>query len=197
MNESEFPPRRGRPPNIARPLSPATESASEPASAEAPTFTPEDPRTRAARRAMELREHLGAIDQGEDEYYIDPRIIPDGWSYEWKRKTVLMSERDDGANSSYMTIVQQRGWEPVPTFRHPYLMPKGYPGNAAIEKKGQILMERPLEITNEVKAQELRKARGQVNQKEAQLNNAPQGQFERRNEGIKKQFGYEPIAVPK
>ncbi len=200
MNEPEFPPRRGRPPNISLPNRLPESDATPDESA--PTIALEDPRARAARRAFELREHLGDLDQGQDEFHIDPRIVPDGWSYEWKRKTVLMAERDDGANASYMTIVQQRGWEPVPTSRHPHLMPKGHPGNAAIEKKGQILMERPLEITKEIQAQELRKARAQVGQKEAQLNNAPPGTFGRDNKGspltnIKKAYGHEPIAVPK
>ena len=82
------------------------------------------------------------------------------------------------------------------------MMPKGHPLSAPIEKKGMMLMERPLEITEEVKRIELRKARGQVNQKEAQLNNAPQGTFQRDNKGqplanIKKNYDYEPITVPK
>ena len=196
MNEPEFPPRRGRPPNIPQSLpGPAAEETASP-------IALEDPRARAARRAFELREHLGDMDQNTDEYAIDPRIVPDGWSYEWKRRTVLLSERDDGANQSYMTLIQQRGWEPVPTSRHPELMPKGHNGAAAIERKGLILMERPLEITKEVEQLEKRKARAQVGQKEAQLNNAPQGTFGRDNKGsplvnVKKSYGHEPIAVPK
>src|ERR1700676_2790894 len=53
----------------------------------------EDPRARAARRALELREQRGGdMDDGVDKFYIDPRIIPDGWSYEWKALTVLGKE---------------------------------------------------------------------------------------------------------
>lgn len=197
--DSPIPPRRGRPPNIPRP-EPMQQRQVSPELADeapAPRIALEDPRARAARRALELREHLGDMDQGTDEYAIDPRIIPAGWSYEWKTKSVLAQEQ-----TSYIVGIQQRGWENVPTSRHPEMMPKGHPLSAPIEKKGMMLMERPLEITEEVKRIELRKARGQVNQKEAQLNNAPQGTFQRDNKGapltnIKKNYDYEPITVPK
>jgi hypothetical protein len=196
------PRRRGRPPNIPRPVQ--TQPMQNALQAEprepAPTMRApalEDPRARAARRAFELREHLGNIDSGTDEYAIDKRIIPDGWSYEWKRHSTLGKE-----DPSYSTQLYTRGWEPVPTSRHPEMMPKGHDLSAAIEKKGMILMERPLEITKEVEAIELRKARSQVGAKEAQLNNAPPGTFGRDNKGaplvnVKREFGYEPIAIPK
>ena len=141
-----------------------------------PTDAPreEDPRTRAARRAQELREHMGgSMDDGTDKYYIDPAIIPDGWSYEWKTFTVLGKE-----NPSYQVSLAHRGWEAVPRTRHPELMPDNYRGET-IERDGMILMERPKEITDEVKSLELRKARTQVRDKEVQLGAAPPGQFER------------------
>jgi hypothetical protein len=154
---------------------------------------PEDPRTRAARRAAELREHLGSMDEGVDKYYIDPRIIPDGWSYEWKTLTVLGKE-----NPGYQVSLAHRGWEAVPRTRHPEMMPENHRGET-IERDGQILMERPLEITNEVKAHEYRKAREQVRGKELQLGAAPGGQFERDNKGnsmVKINKTYESIPIP-
>jgi hypothetical protein len=200
--------RRGRPPNIPRPqgISPntpaeAVREAIAPQTQQpvqrASTVALEDPRSRAARRAFELREHLGNFDQGVDEYKIDLRVIPDGWSYEWKAESVLGQEQ-----TSYMVGLAQRGWEAVAAARHPDMMPKGYDPKGPIKKKGQILMERPLEITKEVEEIEKRKARAQVNQKEAQLNNAPTGQFSRDNKGtplasVKREYGYEPIAIPK
>lgn len=134
----------------------------------------EDPRTRAARRAQELRDHNGgAMDEGTDKYFIPPNLIPDGWSYEWKRLTVFGKE-----DPSYQVSLAVRGWEPVPRSRHPQLMPDTYRGET-IERDGQILMERPLEITQEVQVQDKRRAREQVKFKEEQLNGAPAGQFER------------------
>jgi len=41
------------------------------------------------------------------------------------------------------------------------MMPMGWKGSL-IERKGMVLMERPLEITKEVQAHDLRKARLQV-----------------------------------
>src|ERR1700744_3183776 len=132
--------------------------------------TQEDPRARAARRALELREHMGGnMDDGVDKFYIDPRVIPDGWSYEWKRQSILGKE-----DPSYQVSLAHRGWEAVPRTRHPEMMPDNYRGET-IEREGQILMERPKEITDEVVSIEKRKAREQVSSKEQQLNGAPAG----------------------
>ncbi len=159
-----------------------------------PTMREEDPRARAARRAAELRDHRnGDMDEGVDEFYIDPSDIPEGWSYEWKRRTVLGAE-----DPAYQVALARAGWEPVPTSRHPSYMPMGgdYP---FIERKGMILMERPLEITDEARNAELRKARMQVRQKEAQLNSAESGHFERANKDqslVKVRKSYEAIPIP-
>jgi hypothetical protein len=68
-----------------------------------------------------------------------------------------------------------------------------------IERKGMILMERPAEISDEARAIELRKARNQVRQKEAQLNSAEGGQFERSNKDqslVKVRKSYDSIPIP-
>jgi len=159
-----------------------------------PAMREEDPRTRAARRAAELRDHRnGDMDEGVDEFFIDPADIPEGWAYEWKRKTVLGAE-----DPAYQVALARAGWEPVPTSRHPSYMPMGgdYP---FIERKGMVLMERPKEITDEARSIELRKARQQVRQKEAQLNSAEGGQFERSNKDqslVKISRSYESIPIP-
>jgi hypothetical protein len=134
----------------------------------------EDPRVRAAKRAAELREH-GKLDADEDDqFYIDPSIVPDGWSYEWKSFTVLGAQ-DPG----YQVSIAQKGWDAVPLYRHPQMMPRGHQGQT-IERKGMILMERPLVITNEAKQRELAKARNQVQSKQEQLAGAPAGTFQRK-----------------
>lgn len=154
----------------------------------------EDPRSRAARRAMELREHLGGnMDDGVDKFYIDARVIPDGWSYEWKTLSVLGKE-----NPSYQVSLAHRGWEAVPRSRHPEMMPDNFRGET-IEREGMILMERPKEITDEVKANDTRNARQQVRGKEEQLGMAPNGTFDRANKdksmvSVKK--SYESIPIP-
>ena len=157
----------------------------------------DDPKAHAARRAAELREHGGALDDETDKFFFDRAIIPDGWDYEWKAWTVLGKE-DPG----YQVTLAQRGWEAVPAYRHPEMMPTGYKG-ATIDREGQRLMERPLEITNESKARELRKARSQVQQKEAQIKGAPAGDnspFDTTNQGAPLnniRRSYEAMPIPK
>jgi hypothetical protein len=158
-----------------------------------PAIREEDPRTRAARRAAEIRNHINVDDDGVDEFFIDPAVIPPGWSYEWKRRTVMNEE-----NAAYQVQLQLKGWEPVPSTRHPEYMPDN--GRfATIERKGMVLMERPLEITEASRQAEHRKARLQVRSKEEQLNAAPGGTFERSNKDAgmaKVSKSYEPIPIP-
>lgn len=159
-----------------------------------PMMREEDPRVRAARRAAELRDHLGSMDEAPDDFFIPPSDVPNGWCYEWKRKTLLGQE-----DPAYQVQLAQKGWEPVPAYRHPSYMPVGYKGQT-IERKGMILMERPLEITEEARNFELRKARNQVRQKEAQLAGAPEGQFDRNNKDsslVKVKKSYEAMPIPR
>lgn len=151
----------------------------------------EDPRSRAERRAAEIRQHLkGDVSDGADRFYVDPHIIPDGWSYEWKRKTIWGKE-----DPAHEVELSRQGWEPVPASRHPQMMPKG--NWQTIERDGMILMERPKVVTDDVHKANLRNARLQVKAKEAQLNQAPEGTFERDDPrvkaSIKKSFEAMPI----
>ena len=191
---------RGRPPKKVEAPVEITASVEAPAPAvEVPPLRPalreEDPRTRAARRAAELRDHVGGeMDEGKDKFWVDPAIIPPGWDYNWKRNMVMGKP-----DPAYEVELMRRGWEPVPASRHPEMMPHGYRGNT-IEREGQILMERPLEISEEVRKNDLRAARNQVRQKEAQLNASPDGQFARDNKGaplVQVKRGYEPLSIPK
>ncbi len=139
----------------------------------------EDPRARAERRTAEIRKHLkGDTSDGADRFFIDPYIIPDGWSYEWKRKTIWGKE-----DPAHEVELARQGWETVPATRHPQMMPKG--NWQTIERDGMVLMERPKELTDDVHAQNLRRARLQVRAKEAQLNQAPEGTFDRDDPRVK------------
>jgi len=153
----------------------------------------ESPAERAKRRAAEIRGHLNGIDEGTDEFYIDPSMIPDGWSYEWKRRLLLGAE-----DPSHNVALYRMGWEPVPLTRHPEMMPRDWRGET-IERKGMILMERPLELVEEARQIERRKAVNQVRDKEAQIAGTPDGTLTRDHAqarpSIKK--GYEPIPIPK
>jgi len=148
----------------------------------------------AKKRADEIRQHGGDLEDGTDDFWVDANSIPDGWTYEWKRFTVFGQE-----DPSYQVALRRSGWEPVPASRHPEMMPIGHAGDDIILRKGMMLMERPKEITDEIRLKEKKAARDQVRVKEQQLNEAPAGQFERSNKDaplakVKKDF--EPIPIP-
>jgi len=148
---------------------------------------------RARRRSQEVRANIGDMDQGLDEFYIDPRIIPEGWSYEWKMNTVLGQP-----NPAYQVQLQRMGWDCVPAERHPEMMPVG-DKHAIIERKGMVLMERPADLTEEAKNIEKRRARQQIQNKQEQLGQAKPGEFDRNNKDtplVKIKTGYEPVQIP-
>jgi len=193
--------RRGRPPRTS-PIPPSTIASEEPVnhtseapSIERPSMRPalreEDPRAAAARRAAEIRGHLGGMDEGNDEFRTPQ--APPGWEYEWKRKTLLGLE-----DPAYQVQLARMGWDHVPTARHPEMMPSSG-AHPSIERKGMILMQRPAVISDEMRAVELKAARDQVRVKEQQLNSAPDGTLTRDHASTRPQIskGYAPIPVPK
>lgn len=111
---------------------------------------------RLAARIAEIRGNAVAADDGTDAFFIPPDVIPDGWSYEWKREETI-GKTDD----QHQMFIKRRGWEPVPQSRHPDIM---------VRQQGMILMERPAEITRESFINNQVLARQQISAKEAQLN---------------------------
>ena len=191
--------RRGRPPRSLSAKAPegieAVASAVE-AKTDRPALRPalreEDPRAAAAKRAAEIRGHLGSLDDGTDEFAAPS--APDGWTYEWKRKTILGQE-----DPSHQVHLARTGWEPVQTAIHPEMMP-GNGNHPVIERKGMILMQRPSVITEEVRQIELSRARNQVRVKEEQLSGTPEGGLGHREHAqVRPKIGksYEAMPVPK
>lgn len=160
-----------------------------------PELREDDPRAAAKKRAAEILGHLGDMDEGVDEFYISADMVPDGWTYEWKRRTVYGQE-----DPAYQVALARTGWETVPARRHPEMMPVNWKGET-IERKGMVLMQRPREITERVEQIEQRKARNQVRAKEQQLNATPPGTMEkefsdpRTRPQIKK--SYEAMPIPR
>lgn len=155
----------------------------------------ESPAERAKRRAAEIRGHLGGIEEGTDEFYIDPNMVPEGWTYEWKRKLLLGAE-----DPAYTVQLLRMGWEAVPMNRdrdHMAMMPSNWPHNT-IERKGMILMERPTEVVEEARKIEQKKARDQVRSKEQQLSGAPDGQFGRDHAQVRPKISksFEAMQIP-
>lgn len=147
---------------------------------------------RAKQRAAEIRGHLGDLDEGTDEFYIPSDIIPDGWTYEWKRYSTF-----NQIDSSHIRELERKGWAFVPSSRHPSMMAIGDNGNIIL-RKGLALMERPTEIVEEARMIERRRAAEQVRAKEEQLSGAPEGTMTRDHAQTRPQIkkAYSPIPIP-
>lgn len=103
----------------------------------------------------------------DDIYFIPVEEIPEGSSYEWKRWSNLGLE-----DPFYIAQMRQQGWEPVDPKRHPNWVPPGY-NQPHIIKGGQILMERPMELTLEARRESKTMAKQQVREAEQRLGMAP------------------------
>lgn len=158
-----------------------------------PSMREESPAERARKRAAEIRGHLGDLDEGTDEFYIPPDVIPDGWTYEWKRYSTY-----NEIDSSHIREQERKGWAFVPSSRHPNMMAIGDNGNIIL-RKGLVLMERPSEIVDEARMIERRRAADQVRAKEQQLAGTPEGTMTRDHAKAKPQIkkSYEAIPIPK
>jgi hypothetical protein len=116
-----------------------------------------EPRRRRRRKATAV----------EDIYYIPVEEIPEGSSYEWKRWTVIGQE-----DPFYIAQMREQGWEPVSPKRHPTWVTPDWKLPYII-KGGMILMERPIELTEEARAEQRTLARQQVREAEARLGRTP------------------------
>jgi hypothetical protein len=128
-----------------------------------------------------------------DQFYVDPESIPAGWTYEWKRAETV-NKNDD----AYEIELRRNGWEPVPSGRHPELMPPNSRSNT-ITRNGMILMERPEEVTEAVRRVERKEALELQRLPHQLAGESPRGTFERRNKDAslsKIKSSYEPIMVP-
>jgi hypothetical protein len=153
----------------------------------------DDSLSRAAQRAAELRGHLkDEVSDSEDKFFVDLDIIPDGWTYEWKRHTIYGEE-----DPAYQVSLARSGWTPVPVSRHPNMMPHNT-DHKTITRDGMILMECPTEIIDERRRNEYAKARAQVRHKEQQLSGTPDGTMTRDHAQVKPNIkkSFEAMPVP-
>lgn len=114
----------------------------------------------------------------EDTFYIPQDEIPEDSSYEWKRYAVNGLE-----DPFYIANMREQGWEPVNPKRHPTWVPPGY-NQPHIIKGGQILMERPIELTREAQAEQRQLAKKQMREAEQRLGMTPQGELTRQHPNI-------------
>lgn len=166
---------RGRPARIREEAPVRTEAVREP--------------VRAKGAARTRRRNVGS---SGDRFHVPSHLIPEGSSVEWKRHTVW--GKDDQA---YDMSLLEAGWLPVQADQIPGLMREGYAG--PVTRDGLMLYERPVELTDEARREDLQNARTQMRAKEEQLSGAPAGHFARDEHpqtrpSIKK--SYEPMAIP-
>jgi hypothetical protein len=114
----------------------------------------------------------------DDQFWLPVEEIPEGSSYEWKRLSVMGQE-----DPFYIAQMRDQGWEPVLASRHPNWVPPGY-DKPHIIKGGQILMERPIELTEESRREEHALAQRQVRDAEARLGMTPKGELTRNFPGV-------------
>lgn len=126
-----------------------------------------------------------------DRFYIPENLIPEGWSYEWKAQTTMGQE-----NTAHMMHMAENGWTPVPASRHPgYFMPEGYEG--PVVRDGNILMERPVELTNEARQEDIDAANALMNYQRQQLGQRLPSGFSGDHAGVRPRINrsYEPADV--
>lgn len=120
----------------------------------------ETPRVRTRQRQQTIQ---SPFDIPKDE-------IPEGSSYEWKRYSVSGNTADHDA--FYLASMRRQGWEPVDPRRHPNWVPPGY-DKPNIIRDGLILMERPIELTNDARQEMKSLAKTQVKEAEQRLGLSP------------------------
>lgn len=123
-----------------------------------------DPEREPMREAMREDEaFVYKPDDDGDRLYIHPSKIPDGQDYQWITCSIYGQPQ-----TQRLARFQRQGWVPVPSSRHDGMfMPKGHEG--PIEVDGLMLHERSKKISDMARMHEIKKARGQIRAKEAQL----------------------------
>jgi hypothetical protein len=109
----------------------------------------------------------------ENPFDIPRDQIPEGLDYEWKRYSNVGQE-----DPFYIAQMREQGWEPVNPKRHPTWVPPGY-NEPCIIKGGQILMERPMELTQEARRELRAMSKQQVKEAEQRLGMTPKGEATR------------------
>lgn len=135
-----------------------------------PGSTPPADRSVAAERAAaisRMRAEVARIreaDDAGDAFQIDLDMIPDGMSYNWKRLDNGYGKPDE----AHMARLKRMGWTEVPARRHPELFGDRAKDEPAIHK-GMILMERPIELTQDAHIHNLKLARKNIADQTAKL----------------------------
>jgi hypothetical protein len=94
---------------------------------------------------------------GSNRFELELSNKPEGMDYGWKRFSLHGQE-----DTENMINCEMNEWVPVPAERHPELSGRRAVAGTEIRRGGQILMERPAEITEEARDLDTFAARNQV-----------------------------------
>lgn len=155
---------------------------------------PREPQ-RAPQRSTQGRTRTGRTSFNDDVYAIDRSTLNPDMDYQWVTKSVMGD--DGGKTRSDFVRMAMNGWTPVDGSRLPqYGVEVG-----EINIGGLILMERPMEMSEEAREEDYVRATGQVSTQINRLNDVPDqlemnrpGQ-DRRVRGVKSFSRGEPIPV--
>lgn len=153
-----------------------------PEAAEAPPDAPKRRRSpRAKARQEEVRENDPRAADGprlfrrrrktEDRFWIDPKVIPAGVDYNWKRASTRGLPDTEHINN-----LRENHWAPVPASRH---------AGVITEKDGMILMERPLYLSQEAQREDLGIALDQVQSVSNAIVDTPNGTMTRNHPSVR------------
>ncbi len=100
-----------------------------------------------------------------DIFEVPLSMIPRGWTYQWNAISIA-GNSDIILDQNHM--MHQNGWRAVPAERHAgTLVPKGSTGN--IIRGQQLLMERPEQLTQEARIEDLRNAEALISDRNESL----------------------------
>lgn len=116
----------------------------------------------------------------QDILYFDPRIVPPGMSYEWKRDSGVFGAPD----SAHMTNLRENHWVPVPGARHPEL---ALNGDTLIRRGDVTLCERPKYLTEEATMEDIHEAMGPIQRMEEVMYGTQPGHMTRDHPSVKQQ----------
>jgi hypothetical protein len=97
------------------------------------------------------------LQTSENMYALDLSKKPPDMDYNWKAETINGQE-----NTQNLVNYEANGWTPVPASRHPERAGRRAKADDVIRIGGQILMERPKEISEESKDIDRHRANQQV-----------------------------------
>ncbi len=123
-------------------------------------------------------ERLRRTRRTADPLHFDQRIVPVGFSYEWKCDDVLGQP-----NTTHMIGLRENHRRVVPASRHPEL---AYAGASEIRRPGLVLMERPKYLTEEAQMEDLGLALEPVQHMEEVMYGTKPGQLTRDHPSVRK-----------